>query len=724
SAKAIAAQKGVMEFLLINHPLDCPICDQGGECELQDLAVGYGGDVSRYQEMKRVVKDKDIGPLIATEMTRCIHCTRCVRFGEELAGVMELGATGRGEHMRIGTYVAQSVDSELSGNMIDLCPVGALTSKPFRYSARTWELNDVPGVSPHDCVGANLNVQVRRNKVMRVLPRENEYVNEIWLADRDRFSYEAVNSTERLLKPMVRANGTWRETDWSTALNVAVDGMQKVIAAHGPQSIGALASPTSTVEEFYLLQKLVRTLGSGNVDHRLRQRDFSDDAEAPLFPYCGLPIRELETVDAALLIGSNMIRELETVDAALLIGSNIRKDQPLLGLRLRKAFLRGAMLFAVNPVDYDFSFDLKAKVITDPAAMPAALARIAHVLAESTGASLPPEVTKLAGGKPGDAERAIAVDLKNASSPSILIGNYAMTHPQAALLRALADLIAELSGARLGILPEANGAGGWLAGCVPQRGANGAPAQPAGRNAADMFAQPLKGYFIFGAEPELDGADGKQAQAALKQAGCVVAFSAFKSSLADSAHVLLPLAPFTETDGTFVNAEGRFQTFNAAVTPSGDARPGWKILRVLGNLFKLAGFDYTASTGVLAELQQNLAPSARLKARRFVTVPAVKGLQRIAEVPMYSIDPLVRRAAALQTTRDNTGPVARMHPREAQKHDVGSSARLRVIAGGETVTLDFLVDRRIPEGCVLIPAGCPETLALGGQDVVHVEAGQ
>jgi NADH-quinone oxidoreductase subunit G len=486
-----------------------------------------------------------------------------------------------------------------------------------------------------------------------------------------------------------------------------VDGMQKVIAAHGPQSIGALASPTSTVEEFYLLQKLVRALGSGNVDHRLRQRDFSDDADAPLFPYLGLPIRELETLDAALLIGSN-----------------IRKDQPLLGLRLRKAFLRGAALFAVNPVDYDFNFDLKAKVIIDPAAMPAALARVARLLAESMGASLQPEVTKLAGGKPSDAERAIAMGLKDANSPSILIGNYAMTHPQAALLRALADLIAELSGARLGILPEANGAGGWLAGCVPQRGANGIPAQPAGRNAADMFEQPLKGYFIFGAEPELDGADGKQAQAALKQAGCVVAFSVFKSSLADSAHVLLPLAPFTETDGTFVNAEGRFQSFNAAVTPSGDARPGWKILRVLGNLFKLAGFDYTASSGVLAELQQNLAPSARLKARRFATAPAVKGLQRIAEVPMYSIDPLVRRADALQTTRDNTGPVARMHPREAHKHDVGSSARLRVIAGGESVTLDFLVDRRIPEGCVLIPAGCPETLALGGQDVVHVEAGQ
>ena len=707
SAKAIAAQKGVMEFLLINHPLDCPICDQGGECELQDLAVGYGGDVSRYQEMKRVVPDKNIGPLIATEMTRCIHCTRCVRFGQELAGVMELGATGRGEHMRIGTYVAQSVDSELSGNMIDLCPVGALTSKPFRYSARTWELNDMPGVSPHDCVGANLNVQVRRNKVMRVLPRANEDVNEIWLADRDRFSYEALNSPERLLKPMIRVNGTWRETDWSTALNVAVDGMQKVIAVHGPQGIGALASPTSTVEEFYLLQKLLRALGSGNVDHRLRQRDFSDDAEAPQFPYIGLPIRELETLDAALLIGSN-----------------IRKDQPLLGLRLRKAFLRDAQLFAVNPVDYDFSFDLKAKVIADPAALPAALARIACALAESTQAVLPPEVTTLAKGAPSDAERAIAAGLKDANNASVLVGNFGMAHPQAALLRSLADLIAELSGAHLGLLPEANGAGGWLAGCLPQRTVNGAAAQPAGRNAQEMIAQPLKGYFIFGAEPELDGADGKLAQTALKQAGCVVAFSAFKSPQFEVAHVLLPLAPFTETSGTFVNAEGRFQSFNAAVTPAGEARPGWKILRVLGNLFKLDGFDYTTPAGVLAEIQQNTTPSARLKKRRYVPVPAVTGLQRIAEVPMYSVDPLVRRATALQQTRGNIGPVARMHPREAQKQGVGSSACLRVIAGGVSVTLDFLIDRRIPEGCVSIPAGCPETLALGMQDVVHVEAGQ
>ena len=404
--------------------------------------------------------------------------------------------------------------------------------------------------------------------------------------------------------------------------------------------------------------------------------------------------------------------------------SNIRKDQPLLGLRLRKAFLHDAALYAVNPVDYDFSFSLKAKVISDPAAMPAALARIAVALAALTSASLPPEVAKLAGGKPGDAEKQIAVGLKEASVASVLVGNFAMAHPQAALLRSLADLIAELSGAQLGLLPEANGAGGWLAGCLPQRGANGAPTEITGRNAGEMLAQPLNGYFIFGAEPALDCADGKRALVALKQAGCVVAFTAFKSSLADVAHVLLPLAPFTETDGSFVNAEGRFQSFSAAVTPDGEARPGWKILRVLGNLFKLSGFEYTTSTQVLAELKPVSMPSARPKARQFVPAAAVNGLQRIAEVSMYSIDPLVRHAAALQKTRDQGGPVARMHPREALKHDVGSSTRLRVIAGGETVTLDFLLDRRIPEGCVLIPSACPETLALGGQDVVHVEAGQ
>jgi NADH-quinone oxidoreductase subunit G len=705
SAKAVGAQKGVMELLLINHPLDCPVCDQGGECELQDLAVGYGGDVSRYQEAKRIVKDKDIGPLIATEMTRCIHCMRCVRFGDELAGIMELGATGRGEHTRVGLYVEQSVDSELSGNMIDLCPVGALTSKPFRYSARAWELNDRPAVSPHDCVGANLHVQVRRNKVLRVLPRENEEINEVWLADRDRFSYEAVNSAERLLKPMIRSGGQWRETDWNTALKAAVDGMQKVIARHGAAQVSALAAPTATLEEFYLLQKLVRALGSGHVDHRLRQRDFRDDPDMPRFPYLGLPIRKLETVDAALLVGSN-----------------IRKDQPLLGLKLRKAFLHGASIYALNPVDYAFTFNLKAKAIVDPAAMPASLARIARELATGKQQALPPEVAALAAGAVTETERAIAAGLAGAKSGVVLLGNSAQQHAQAANLRSLGDLIAELTGARLGLAAEANSAAGWLAGCLPQRAANAAPASTKGLSAADMLAQPRKGYLLFGVEPEFDCADGRQARTALEQAECVVAFSAFKSSASDYAHVLLPIAPFTETDGTFVNGEGRFQSFDAAVTSAGDSRPGWKVLRVLGNLFGLGGFDYTTAGDVRAEIGQDVAPSARLQTRRFAPpLPAGDGLQRISDVPLYRVDALVRRAASLQRTRDNIGAVACMNPKEAQRQGVGGKARVRVFGGGASVALDFLIDRRIPDGCVVIPAGYAETVALGAAGNVRVE---
>jgi len=704
STRAINAQKGVMELLLINHPLDCPVCDQGGECELQDLAVGYGGDVSRYGEPKRIVKDKDIGPLIATDMTRCIHCMRCVRFGDELAGIMELGATGRGEHVRVGTYVAQSVDSELSGNMIDLCPVGALTSKPFRYRARPWELVNRPSVAPHDCLGSNITVQVRRNKVLRVVPRQNEEINEVWLSDRDRFSYEAVNSAERLLKPMVRDGNAWRETDWSTALSAVVTGMQNVIASHGAGQVGAIASPTATLEEFTLLQKLVRALGSGNVDHRLRHRDFRDDDAQPGFPALGLPLQELESVDAALLIGSNP-----------------RKEQPLLGLRLRKAFLRGAALYAVNPVDYAFTFDCKAKSITDPAAMVASLARIARELSSLKGRELPAEASALATGTTTDAERAIATGLAGAKQGVVLLGNLAQQHTQASALRALADLIAEYSGARSGMLDEANSAAAWLAGCVPHLGLNGAAASPAGRHAADLFARPLKGYFVFGAEPEHDCSNPRQALQALGQAEFVVAFSSFRSKASEYASVLLPLAPFTENEGTFVNAEGRFQNFSAAVDPAGESRPGWKILRVLGRQFGLGGFDFTRVDDVRALVGEVVAPSARLRARRFPAPAPVSGLQRIGETPLYRVDPLVRRAEALQKTRDNSGPVVCMNPREAQRHNVGGSARVRVIAGGELVTLDFLIDRRIPDGSVYIPAGYLETLPIGDPLTVHVE---
>jgi NADH-quinone oxidoreductase subunit G len=706
SPKAVDAQKGVMEFLLINHPLDCPICDQGGECDLQDLAVGYGKDVSRYQEGKRIVKDKNIGPLIATDMTRCIHCTRCVRFGEELAGIMELGGTGRGEHLRIGTYVASTVDSELSGNMIDLCPVGALTSKPYRYRCRAWELTAKPAVSPHDCVGANIDIEVLRNKVMRVLPRANEAVNEIWLADRDRFSYEAVNGGDRLTLPQIKTDGQWREVDWNTALEFTVQGLNAVVSQHSPDMLGALAGAHSTLEEFYLLQKLVRALGSDNVDHRLRQRDFSDDPLVPLFPWLG-----------------QAIADLERLDTVLLIGSNIRKEQPLLGLRLRKAFLRGAQIMAVNPLDYEFTFNLSAKLVAGPDTLAPALARIARGLAKAGKQALPAEVESwCAQGEPDAAELAIAERLLRGENVGVLLGAAALSHPHSAVVRMLAEIVATLSGAKLGVLADANSAGAWLAGCVPQRVAGGERVAKPGRNAAVMISEPRKGYIVMNAEPELDCWDGAAAQRALAQAQFVVALSAFKGAANDYAQVQLPLATFAETAGTFVNCEGRWQSFEAAVTPPGEARPGWKILRVLGNLLAKPGFDYNSADDVRAAVPATpMPPSGKLGGWRLAAPEKSKAvLVRIAERPMYAVDPLVRRAPALQQTRDNPGPAARMNAAQAKKLKIADRAHVTVRADGGEALLDLVIDVRVPDGCVAIPSGYAATAALGGDGPVTI----
>ena len=701
SQKTLDAQKGVMEFLLINHPLDCPICDQGGECDLQDLAVGYGKDVGRYTENKRIVKDKDLGPLIATDMTRCIHCTRCVRFGEELAGLMELGATGRGEHMRIGTYVERSVTSELSGNMIDLCPVGALTSKPFRYSARPWELIDVPGVSPHDCVGTNTTVQVRRNKVMRVLPRENEALNEVWLSDRDRFSYEALDSNDRATVPMIKQNGEWRETDWQTALQFAADGLRKVVSTHGADMLGALAAPQATLEEFFLLQKLMRGLGSGNVDHRLRQRDFSDDDIAPAFPALELPIAQLEEVDRALLIGAN-----------------IRKEQPLLGLRLRKAFSDGAQIAAVNAVDYEFTFDVRHKAIVSPAQLAASCARIAVAAGAKAGRTIPDALKALAGGEASAQEHAIADMLGGGERKVVLLGALALNHPQAATLKAIAEHLAEWTGAKLGWLAPANSAAGHLAGCLPARDAASAKASRAGLNAAHMLAEPRKGYLLLSVEPEVDCADGATARKAMTEADFVVAIHAFKSGVTEFAHVLLPAAAFTETSGTYVNCEGRWQSIPAAAKPLGDSRPAWKILRVLGNLLKVAGFDYTSAEEIRDQVGgRDLAPSARGRGARFGAATASGKLTRIEELPIYRVDALTRRSAPLLNTADNPAPVVRLHPRDAQTLGLDDNARVRVRMGAGEAVLPIVLDARVSEGGVWIPAGYAETARLGIGDV-------
>ncbi|MCC6207270.1 MAG: NADH-quinone oxidoreductase subunit G [Gammaproteobacteria bacterium] len=704
SPKAIEAQKGTMEFLLINHPLDCPICDQGGECELQEMSIGYGSDRSEYAEAKRVVRDKDIGPLIETEMTRCIHCTRCVRFGDEIAGLRELGATGRGENMRIGTYIEKAVGSELSGNVIDLCPVGALTSKPFRYTARAWEMQRRPSIAPHDGVGSNLMLLTRGHKVMRADPRENEAVNECWIADRDRYSYQALNSPERLLRPMVKRDGRWRETDWNDALSFACDRLRQVMEAHGPDALGALVAPGATLEEMYLAQRLARGLGSHNVDHRLRQVDFRDQEFAPVFPWLGQPLVELENVDAALLVGANP-----------------RKEQPLVAHRLRKAALRGAAVMCVNPVAWDFNFPLEANLAAGPAGMERHLAAIAAALFEQTGKPAPAELARLLEACPAQyAHRAIARRLLDARRGTVLLGMTAFMHPAYASLHALARAVAEGAGLTLGYLSEgANAAGAWLAGAVPHREAAGARAVKPGMAAYHMFAERLKAFLLLGVEPEYDAAAPVAATAALGAADCVVALSAFKSpAMLEYADVLLPVAPFSETSGTFVNGEGRWQSFAAAVAPAGEARPGWKVLRVLGNLFDLDGFDYMSSEDVREELRQqvgDLAPSNRVSGG-FAPPPVDVDpmLTRVGYVPIYAVDPLVRRADALQQTADARGlAVASLCAETADRLGLraGQSARFRQ-DGGEA-ELPVAIDDRVPAGCVLIPAALPETAGLG-----------
>jgi NADH-quinone oxidoreductase subunit G len=615
-----------MEFLLINHPLDCPICDQGGECQLQDLAVGYGGSASRYEEEKRVVFHKDVGPLISMEeMSRCIHCTRCVRFGQEVAGVMELGMSNRGEHSEIETFIGDSVDSELSGNMIDICPVGALTSKPFRYSARTWELSRRKSVSPHDSTGANLIVQVKNNRVMRVVPLENEDVNECWIADRDRFSYEALNGPERLTQPMLKQGGQWQQVDWQTALEYVANGLRQIKAEHGAQSIGTLVSPHSTLEELHLARLLTNGLGSDNIDYRLRNAEFA--------PFEG-----------ARWLGAS-IASLSQLQRALVIGTNLRKDHPLFAQRIRQSVRKGGVLSAVTSPALFADAEAWAMPVANAIRVSAdgwveALAQIAAVIAAGKGASAP----VAANGAPSDAAKAIAASLQDGERKAVLLGNAAAHHAQASTLLQLANWIGAQTGASVGFLTEAaNTVGAQVAGALPRNG---------GLNAGQMLAGGLQAALLLNNEPVFDSAAGESAVEGLAHAQMVVTLSPFKANL-EFSDVLLPIAPFTETAGTFVNAEGRVQSFHAVVKPQGEARPAWKVLRVLANLLGLPGFAFESSADVLADM----GPAAELvtgKLGNATSVSAVAGAAAPAPVvaSIYQLDSIVRRAPSLQLTAD------------------------------------------------------------------------
>ncbi|WP_234265712.1 NADH-quinone oxidoreductase subunit NuoG [Hydrogenophaga sp. NFH-34] len=627
SDKAIKAQKSVMEFLLINHPLDCPICDQGGECQLQDLAVGYGGGASRYAEEKRVVFHKNVGPLISMEeMSRCIHCTRCVRFGQEIAGAMELGMSHRGEHSEIETFVGQTVDSELSGNMIDICPVGALTSKPFRYHARTWELSRRKSVSPHDSTGANLIVQVKNHQVMRVVPLENEAVNECWIADRDRFSYEALNGEDRLTQPMIKQGGEWQSVDWQTALEYVANGLKQVKSEHGAGAIGVLASPHSTVEELALAGALVRGLGSENIDSRLRHADFGNAA----------------ITGAARWLGTD-IASLSTLQRVLVVGANLRKDHPLFAQRIRQAARKGAEVSALVAAQPEWALPLAHTVLADSSVWVSALAGIAAAVAVEAGVQPP------VAGSVTDEARAVARSLLSGEHKAILLGNAAAHHEKASSLLSLANWIGAQTGATVGYLTEAaNTVGAQLVRAVPGQG---------GLNASQMLGGGLKAAVLLNTEPAADSAAG---EVGLKSADLVVTLSPFKTNL-DISDVLLPMAPFTETSGSFVNAEGRLQSFQAVVRPLAETRPGWKVLRVLGNLLGLAGFDADSSQAVLAAALPGVTAGAFVDAARLSNADAGVGPAAADQSPagaapcvasIYQLDALVRRAPSLQLTSD------------------------------------------------------------------------
>jgi NADH-quinone oxidoreductase subunit G len=641
SKRAISAQKATMEFLLINHPLDCPICDQGGECELQDLAMGFGRDVSRYTERKRIVKDKNLGPLVSTDMTRCIHCTRCVRFGAEIAGIQELGANFRSDRSEIGTYIEKSVDHELSGNIIDLCPVGALNNKPYRYSARAWEMVAKPLVSPHDCAGSSMDAHVLRGRLRRIVPRDNEAINESWLSDRDRFGCYGIYSPDRLQRPRVKHDGNWVEVTWQDALSAAVGALKKATSGGGASGLGTLVSPSATLEEAYLLQRITRHLGSDNIDYRLRQRDFRDQANDP----------------KATLLGAS-IAELDTLQGLLVVGSNLRMEVPIVAHRVRKAARKGASIAFLNPAEYEYHFQPSAYLTAAPDALVASLAGILAAAASATGATVPAHLARaVEGAAVTDAHRAAAQAL--AREPAlVLLGQIAQRHPQYAELRALAAGLAAVTGAALGYLSEgANSAGAALAGATPHRGPGGKSLARVGFDARAMLETPRDAYILFGIEPTKDLAEGAAAQSALRGAA-VVAFTSFVSDeLLDVADVLLPIGTFAETAGTFVNAEGRWQSFDAAADAVGESRPGWRVLRVLGNELELPNCEYRTPSEISAELERELGTAGELAAGdthykgSFAPnglAPAIDSVE--LDVPIYAIDALVRRSEPLQET--------------------------------------------------------------------------
>ena len=699
SSKAIAAQKSTMEFLLINHPLDCPICDQGGECELQDVAMGFGSDVSRYTEQKRVVMDKNIGPLIATDLTRCIHCTRCVRFGDEIAGLPEMGLTGRGENAEIGTYIAKAISSELSGNIIDICPVGALTAKPSRYTARAWELTQHPSISTHDCIGSNLYVHTRNNKVIRVIPRENESINESWISDRDRFSYTALNSDSRIKLPLLRQNGELKEVDWETAVNVATEKLSAAANKDGDQ-IAALINPQSTLEEQFLLQKLFRGLGSNNIDFRLSQVDFSSQAEVAIMPWLG---RSLESI--------------ESLNACLLVAGNLRLEQPILAHRLRKAAINNsAAVSSISHLCGQYNFPLEHELAGSAEQLVADLAGVLAALAVQ--AKLPAELpthiqATIADCQASKQHQAIAKSLSKAKDAAVIVGIQSLSSPYLSLIQELCEAISTLTGASLGYLsPSANSAGASLAGVVPHRGVAGQKIEKTGQNTAEILASQHQVLLTFAVNPVLETNVPGVAQQLSSNNNFIIAVDSFTNDFTrENADLVLPLACFTETSGTFVNIEGLWQSFKGLIQPEGGVRQGWKILTALGQLLVPDDFKYSDSIAVRNEVKEacrdlslNNICGVQSTYTKLPTKP--KSLQKVSVTPIYSTDSLVIEALPLQKTPLMSQQcVIAMNQVQANKLKLMDNEQIQVKQGNGVAILPLRIDENVPAGCVYVPTG-------------------
>ena len=705
SVKALDAQKATMEFLLINHPLDCPICDQAGECELQDVSYKYGQDVSQYTEAKRVVVDKDIGPLISTELTRCIQCTRCVRFGEEIAGMRELGATGRGDTMGIGTYIQKSVDSELSGNIIDICPVGALTAKPSRFKYRAWELRSFDSISAHDCVGSNISVHTNGSEIVRVVAKENDAINENWISDRDRFSYQGVDATDRQTQPMVNRNGDWKEVSWQEALEEAANEMELVIEKHGGEQLGGLINANATLEELYLFQKLLRAKGSNNIDHRLFQVDFSGQDNAPVMPWLGMEISDLSSVNATLMVASNL-----------------RKEQPLLNHRLRQAAMNGALISSLNVKQYDSNFDLDEQLIAAPDMIASELALICKAASSINGVSLDKKVVALVKGiDPSDAHQKIAQSLIDAQTACVLLGSQAVLFSNYSTTYALSVSLAKATGSKLAIVAEdSNTTGAWLAGCIPHRVEAGVASNSNGLDAKQMIETGLKGYCLFNIDPDFDSSNAQALMQSLEDAESVISIAPYMNDATKKvATVFLPIGTYFETPGTRVNCTGQWQGFNAAVAAKGESRPGWKVLRVLANVAQAEEFDYQTSTEVKAELQAKCGDIVldNMIAASVNNSDSNNGIIRFSDRSIYSVDQIVRRAESLQKTNDaQVNNNVRLSSISAKNLNLSDKQKINLKQGNSSVVAVVEVDDSISENCLWVPLSSATASKLRGNN--------